>query len=91
MVDQIERIVVSAKANRNNGELDTDRLYEEAFDRALSQCRVLVGEAEPFAANYRIFRRFPASFRKRPRRYLIRMLHVSESLRRRMGARHARN
>jgi glycosyltransferase involved in cell wall biosynthesis len=85
-LDQIDRLAASVGENGSQP-LDTDVLYEITYDKVLSQCRAFSGEAEPFAANFRMFERLPPSFRRRKRRHLVQMRHVQQLLRKRIGGR----
>jgi glycosyltransferase involved in cell wall biosynthesis len=84
MLQQVERVVASLDQNGSRARVNPDALYEALYDKLLEQCRVFAGEPEPFAANFRMFQRFPPSFRKRKRRRLVQLRHFEQLMRRRV-------
>jgi glycosyltransferase involved in cell wall biosynthesis len=88
MLEQLHRLVASLNGDCALG-YDPDVLYEHVYDKLLSQCRVFLGDPEPFNANFRMFEHLPASFRKRRRRRILQLQHLERVFRNGMKAKAA--
>ena len=89
MLTQVDRLAASLGENGHSYAYHPDALYESLYDKLLSQCRIFIGDPEAFDANFRMFERLPASFRKRKRRRFVQLQHLEQLFRKRLRAKRA--
>ena len=86
-LDQTERVADSVRSDPSHNAATLEELYEDAYWKVLRQCNAYLGNTERFRASFRMFDRFPATFRKRRSFWLVQLRHYKHLLAKALGLR----
>jgi glycosyltransferase involved in cell wall biosynthesis len=84
-LDQLDRLVESVRNDATLEQIPTEAFYQKWFQIGLAVLSRFFDEPESFAANYRLFQRFPAKFRRHPKLLWMRLRYLENNIRRRLS------